>query len=104
MNTLKQLISESLSRHGITKEVTAHLVVKEARAILEEILPSHAKADIEVRSFRKSQLRIACAHSVALSTLRQYESQLKEQLIKQVPRMDLARIMSFVDTRSNDGS
>ncbi len=69
MKQFKNLISQTLARHGIEKEVASHQVVKEARAILAVILPPHAQTDIDVRSFRNSQLRIACLHPVALSVV-----------------------------------
>ena len=104
MKQFKNLISQTLARHGIEKEVASHQVVKEARAILAVILPPHAQTDIDVRSFRNSQLRIACLHPVALSVVRKHEPLLRDRLVQVIPRLELTRIVSFVDTRSNDGS
>jgi len=98
MDSIKGLIGTSLARHGIEREVTAHLVVKTAHEILQELLPPYAKNDIAVRSFHDATLRIACAHAIALSHFRQHETRLRERLVQKLPRIDLKRVECFIES------
>jgi hypothetical protein len=100
MDSFNNLIGKTLSRHNISRSVTAAMIVKKAEMILNKMLPPHAKKDIEIRSLLHDQLRVACLNAPAKALMTRMKTPLLDELKREFPSATIVEIFCFIDPNS----
>lgn len=92
MDSLKKLLSESLSRHKITSQVKAATVCSTWKEVSEQVLPEPVAAGAEVISFRDGTLKISVPGPSFSQAIKYSEVELKERLNKKLGKNLIERI------------
>lgn len=75
--TLKDLITSTMSRHGIGRQVTAGMIVERMNMHLKEHAPDLAQ-EVRVISFKFNELKIGVTHRIYQEKARAHEKALQE--------------------------
>lgn len=99
---MNKLVFDTLSRHGIAKQVQSAMIVKEGNAILDQIVEPDYRDDIRVLSYSSNMLVIVCRHSASMHYANSIRSVLQEKIEKIIPDAVITKINVRTDQRLLD--
>ena len=99
MREISDLLTQSLRRHGIERQVTTAQIVEVAEALIQRALSPAAKEDVRVISFFGDALRVACRHPAAGGELRRLKPAILADLARSFPRKTIRDIETLIDER-----
>ena len=99
MREIGDLLTQSLRRHGIEKQVTTAQIVEVATSLIQQSISPAAKQDVQVISFFGDALRVACRHPAAAGELRRLKPALLADLTRSFPRKTIRDIETLIDER-----
>ena len=92
INALKNMLGGALARHGITRQVTAAMVVVRANEVLAEMLGKPLVDDVRALSFRDGRLSLACRHASAAYDAEPCTEALAHRLEEAIPDVSIVAI------------
>ncbi|MBU4315247.1 DUF721 domain-containing protein [Patescibacteria group bacterium] len=98
------LISDTLSRHGIGRQVQSALIVREGNNILCNLIEPQFLKDIRVLSFTYKTLTIACRHSASAHLANSIRASLQEKIEQKIPSAIIENIFVKIDPHALDHS
>jgi hypothetical protein len=101
---MNKLIHETLSRHGITKQVQSANIVKHGNCLLYKILDDEYKNDIRILSYSNSILTIVCRHGSSAHLANSIRAQIQKGIEESVPSASIADIHIKIDQKLLDNS
>jgi hypothetical protein len=98
MQGLGNLLDSALRRHGITKQVTATMIVLRANELLQSICAGPLMNDVKVVSYKNNELYVACRHSAASFDVQPLLPRLRYTLEQSFPDKTFAKIYTRIST------
>lgn len=97
LTQISALLQSALGRHGITKQVTAALVVDRAQHVLHEMLADTPLAqDVRVAHFRDGELLLGCANAPASFDMTAMIPEFVTRMARECPDVTLSRVVAHV--------
>ncbi|MFC1617974.1 DciA family protein [Patescibacteria group bacterium] len=93
MDSLKNLLPQSISRHGISRQIKAATVLAAWQKIAAEILPAVVFDGIEIVSFRTGSIKVAVPGASFSQAVKLHEHKLLEGLNKKLGQAIVERII-----------
>jgi Dna[CI] antecedent, DciA len=100
MREIADLLTQSLKRHGIERQVTAVRIVDTTQEILQNLLPEQARQDVKALSFFGEMVRVICKHPVAAQEVRRHKDALLAELARAFPSRTIRDIEIRLDQRT----
>jgi|GEM_PF-4363973 hypothetical protein len=101
---MNKLIHETLSRHGITKQVQSANIVKNGNCLLYKMLDNEYRNDIRILSYSNSILTIVCRHSSSAHLANSIRAQIQKGIEESVPNASIVDIHIKIDQKLLDNS
>lgn len=102
MRGISDLLTQSLKRHGIERQVTAARIIEVAQEILLSLVSESAKKDVRVLSFFGNALRIACRHPAAAQEVRRATPALLADMARAFPDRTIPGVETLLDAYALD--
>jgi hypothetical protein len=103
LNSLSNLLSGALSRHGIGERVIAAQIVASANELLGEMMTPTQRGEVQVVSFKGSELLIACKTPTARYAAEGLTKALGRKLEQEYPSQTFRKIVClFKSGKAND--
>lgn len=99
MQSLKDLLGDSLRRNHITSQVTTARLIEEANRILVTLLPEGRSADAHAHAYRDGVLSITCVNAPAAHRIQSCEKALLDQIVRALPAADVRAVKTVLVQR-----
>lgn len=97
LTQISKMLEGTLKRHGITKQVTAAIIVDRAKEILAEMVAGTPLADdVRVASYAAGILILGCANSPATFDINGMIPTILARIQSEIPEADITKIIARV--------
>ncbi|MEK9155086.1 MAG: hypothetical protein AAB839_00385 [Patescibacteria group bacterium] len=103
LTKISNLLQGALGRHGITKQVTAAMVVQRAEEVLAEMLEGTPLADdVRVTSYHNNEMLLGCANAPASFDMEAMVPEFLKRMAVECPEATISKVIARVHIeRSN---
>jgi len=97
LTQISKMLEGTLKRHGITKQVTAAIIVERAKEILAEMVAgTPLEDDVRVASYAAGILIVGCANSPATFDINGMIPTILARIQSEIPEADITKIIARV--------
>lgn len=98
------MISDTLARHGIGKQVKSAMIVREGNNALHKLINAEYLGDVRVLSFHNNTLTIVCRHSSSAHMINSMRIQIKEYIEVNIPDATINNVQIVINPHSLDST
>lgn len=92
MRTLKSMLSLSLNKNGLAKQVTISQILEKTRSELAQLLDDPSNKLAQPLYLKNNQLTVRCTHSAVAQEIKINEQKLLQSLHRQFPGLSIKSV------------
>jgi hypothetical protein len=97
LTKISNLLQSALGRHGITKQVTAAMVVQRAEEVLAEMIAgTPLVGDVRVASYRNNEMLLGCANAPASYDVEAMIPEFLHRMAAECPEATITKVIARV--------
>lgn len=100
LSSIRDLLSGSVKRAGIRRQIDAALLIEFANRMIPAYLPAFRQTDVSAVSYQKATIRLRATNASASYLMRNHEIDFLEKLQREFPSIPIEKIQIFIARES----